>query len=139
MEQENNTEKAKQFNRTDHFANEKTFLAWIRTSLGIMAFGFVIDKFALLMKHINVFMIQEGFSAINQKKEPIMQNFSSLIGILLMSMATLLCLFSFIRFKKMEKQINESSYYSTALLDTLLTTAVISIGIFLILYTYFSL
>lgn len=139
MEQENNTEKAKQFNRTDHFANERTFLAWTRTSLGIMAFGFVIDKFALLMKHINTFMIQEGFSAINPKEEPVMQNFSSLIGIILMSIGTLLCLFSFIRFKKMEKQINESSYYSTALLDTLLTTAVISIGIFLILYTYFSL
>jgi uncharacterized membrane protein YidH (DUF202 family) len=32
-------------NRRVHMANERTFLAWIRTSIGIMAFGFVIEKF----------------------------------------------------------------------------------------------
>ncbi|HLJ83974.1 MAG TPA: DUF202 domain-containing protein [Candidatus Eremiobacteraceae bacterium] len=33
---------------TDHLANERTFLAYVRTSLSLMAFGFVIAKFALL-------------------------------------------------------------------------------------------
>ncbi|HBF42637.1 MAG TPA: hypothetical protein DDW42_03215, partial [Desulfobacteraceae bacterium] len=28
-------------NRRVHMANERTFLSWIRTSIGIMAFGFV--------------------------------------------------------------------------------------------------
>ena len=36
----------------DHMANERTFLAWIRTSIGIMAFGFVVEKFALFIKQI---------------------------------------------------------------------------------------
>lgn len=31
-------------NRRVHMANERTFLAWIRTSIGIMAFGFVVEK-----------------------------------------------------------------------------------------------
>jgi uncharacterized membrane protein YidH (DUF202 family) len=35
-------------NRRVHMANERTFLAWIRTSIGVMAFGFVVEKFALL-------------------------------------------------------------------------------------------
>lgn len=30
----------------DHLANERTFLAWIRTSIGIMGFGFVVVKFS---------------------------------------------------------------------------------------------
>ena len=34
-------------NRRVHMANERTFLAWIRTSIGIMAFGFVIEKFVV--------------------------------------------------------------------------------------------
>ena len=34
-------------NRRVHMANERTFLAWIRTSIGIMAFGFVVERFAL--------------------------------------------------------------------------------------------
>lgn len=39
-------------NRRVHMANERTFLAWIRTSIGIMAFGFVMEKFALFVKQI---------------------------------------------------------------------------------------
>lgn len=35
---------------TDHLANERTFLAYVRTSLSLMAFGFVIAKFALLAR-----------------------------------------------------------------------------------------
>ena len=34
-------------NRRVHMANERTFLAWIRTCIGIMAFGFVIEKFII--------------------------------------------------------------------------------------------
>jgi len=30
---------------TDHLANERTYLAWIRTSLGIFAFGCAIARF----------------------------------------------------------------------------------------------
>lgn len=30
-----------------HAANERTYLAWIRTSLSIAAFGFIVDKFSL--------------------------------------------------------------------------------------------
>ena len=35
---------------TDHSANERTYLAWIRTSIAIMAFGFLIEKFDLLFQ-----------------------------------------------------------------------------------------
>ncbi len=34
---------------TDHAANERTFLAWIRTGIAVIAFGFVVEKFNLFM------------------------------------------------------------------------------------------
>jgi hypothetical protein len=34
----------------DHLANERTFLAWIRTSIGIMGFGFVVVKFSRFLR-----------------------------------------------------------------------------------------
>ena len=37
---------------TDHSANERTYLAWIRTSIAIMAFGFLIEKFDLFVSYI---------------------------------------------------------------------------------------
>ncbi|HZB91831.1 MAG TPA: DUF202 domain-containing protein [Stellaceae bacterium] len=34
---------------TDHAANERTFLAWIRTGIAVLGFGFVIEKFNLFL------------------------------------------------------------------------------------------
>jgi putative membrane protein len=33
----------------DHAANERTFLAWVRTAIAVIAFGFVIEKFNLFV------------------------------------------------------------------------------------------
>jgi putative membrane protein len=35
---------------SDHAANERTFLAWVRTAIAIMAFGFVVEKFDLFLR-----------------------------------------------------------------------------------------
>jgi len=32
-----------------HAANERTFLAWVRTGIAVIAFGFVIEKFNLFL------------------------------------------------------------------------------------------
>jgi putative membrane protein len=34
---------------SDHAANERTFLAWVRTGIAVIAFGFVIEKFNLFL------------------------------------------------------------------------------------------
>jgi len=34
---------------SDHAANERTFLAWVRTGIVVIAFGFVIEKFNLFV------------------------------------------------------------------------------------------
>jgi putative membrane protein len=36
-------------NFTEHSANERTFLAWIRTAIAVTAFGFVLEKFNLFI------------------------------------------------------------------------------------------
>ncbi len=35
---------------SDHAANERTFLAWIRTGIAVIAFGFVVEKFNLFLR-----------------------------------------------------------------------------------------
>ena len=34
---------------SDHAANERTFLAWVRTGIAVIAFGFVVEKFNLFV------------------------------------------------------------------------------------------
>ena len=36
---------------SDHAANERTFLAWVRTAIALMAFGFVIERFDLFLRY----------------------------------------------------------------------------------------
>jgi putative membrane protein len=33
----------------EHAANERTYLAWVRTGIAVVAFGFVIKKFNLFL------------------------------------------------------------------------------------------
>jgi putative membrane protein len=37
---------------SDHSANERTFLAWVRTGIAVVAFGFVVEKFTLFMQSL---------------------------------------------------------------------------------------
>src|SRR2546422_9822628 len=37
---------------SDHLANERTFLAWIRTGLATITFGFVVERFGLLLREL---------------------------------------------------------------------------------------
>jgi putative membrane protein len=37
-------------NYSDHAANERTFLAWVRTAIAIMAFGFLLERFDLFLQ-----------------------------------------------------------------------------------------
>jgi len=35
---------------SDHAANERTFLAWVRTAIAVMAFGFLVAKLDLFLR-----------------------------------------------------------------------------------------
>src|SRR5437868_12457900 len=36
----------------DHLANERTFLAWVRTGAAIVVFGFAIGRFSIAMRQL---------------------------------------------------------------------------------------
>ena len=36
----------------DHLANERTLLAWVRTSVAIIGLGFIVARFGLLLREL---------------------------------------------------------------------------------------
>jgi putative membrane protein len=112
-------------------ANERTFLAWIRTSIGVMAFGFVVEKFALFVRQLSSFI---GKSGLPETHMPPLHGYSSIFGILLVSLGALMGMLAFIRYKKVERQIDEDTYQPSLILDVLLTISVLTVGIFLVIY-----
>ena len=119
-------------NRRVHMANERTFLAWIRTSLGIMAFGFVVEKFALFVRQISYYIEHTGMTGAI--KPPPSSAYSSALGIFLVGLGALIGFLAFIRYKKVERQIDEDTYHPSMILNSMLTVSVLAIGIFLIFY-----
>jgi putative membrane protein len=41
-------------NVNDYLAAERTFLAWIRTGLALMGFGFVVARFGLFLQQVRI-------------------------------------------------------------------------------------
>ena len=119
-------------NRRVHLANERTFLAWIRTSVAIMGFGFVVEKFALFINQIQTFLGRAAPHVISPPSH--YEGYSSLFGISLVALGALMGLVSFIRYKKVDRQIDEGTYQPSLLLNILLAMTVLAIGIFLVIY-----
>jgi uncharacterized membrane protein YidH (DUF202 family) len=118
----------------DHMANERTFLAWIRTSIGIMAFGFVVEKFSFFIKKISLFV----------GKSPALESatsssgYSSIFGIVLVVLGTVMGVLAFVRYKKVEKEIDDNAYRPSLFLDILLTMLVVGMGAFFVIFMIYS-
>ncbi|CAF1234834.1 unnamed protein product [Adineta ricciae] len=78
---------------TDHLANERTFLAWTRTSLGIFAFGCAITRFG-----------GSEYGRINFQGPPV--EFKPLIcGVILIACGIMTLLYSIYRYYRINRQI----------------------------------
>lgn len=51
---EENTRDVQRGSLSDYLAAERTLLAWIRTGLAMMGFGFVVARFGLFLQQINL-------------------------------------------------------------------------------------
>lgn len=116
----------KQGNPTDHLANERTFLAWVRTSIGIMAFGFVVVKFSLFVKQISMILGTEN----------VVQNrgYSAIVGIILVAVGTVTSILSYLRYRQTARQLKEGYYAHSSLLITILTAFIFLVSALLIAY-----
>ena len=126
----NDKEPEKLLNRRVHMANERTFLAWIRTSIGIMAFGFVVQKFALFTKQMALIL---GRPATDETLLPD-HGYSALMGIFLVALGAVMSALAFVKYMKVKKQIDEDTWHHSSALNALLTFAILAVGIILVIY-----
>ena len=113
-------------NVSDHLANERTFLAWIRTSIGVMAFGFVVVKFTLFIKQISLLLSKDV--VIHQR------GYSSFIGIFLVGVGAFTTILSYFRYARIKKQLENNSFKSSSMLIVSLTVLILLISISLVTY-----
>lgn len=119
MDDRDNSDAAK---ITDHMANERTYLAWIRTGITIIALGFVVAKFGLLVKEINPTVQESSF------------HFSSYIGIALVLVGGLMEILALGRFRRNQERIKIGMYEPSAKIETFMGSGIFAVAIILIIY-----
>jgi len=110
----------------EHLANERTFLAWIRTSIALMGFGFVIVKFTLFLKEISIMLNTNGDTSS--------KGYSAIVGVIMVALGVIIALLAFFQYKKYENQLNNNSYVSSSMLSLFITLILLIGGIVLIIY-----
>jgi putative membrane protein len=83
---------------SDHAANERTFLAWVRTAIAIMAFGFVIERFDLFLQ------LAAPQLALKQAA-PYGQAFANAAGLAFIGIGVVMIVIAAFRFVKTGKDI----------------------------------
>jgi putative membrane protein len=114
---------------TDHLANERTFLAWVRTGIAVMAFGFVIERFGLLMRELGFKISPSSNSSIHNSKW--LGVFVTILGIIMLVVA----LFNFLHVRR---TIDQERYQPALLFPIVLTSIASLIGLLLAVYLTFT-
>jgi putative membrane protein len=113
---------------SDHAANERTFLAWVRTAIAVVAFGFLIERFDLFLR----------FAArdVAHAAAPAHTNAANFIGILFVVIGLAMIVISTARFFRTEKDIDSPELVSGPRdrLDLTLSVLLALLGFSLLLY-----
>lgn len=86
-------------NYSDHAANERTFLAWVRTAIAVMAFGFMVEKFDLFLR-MAALSAQLRTAAVTHSK------IGELAGLALMVMGLAIVAVAAVRFRRTAQAID---------------------------------
>jgi putative membrane protein len=85
----------------DYLAEERTFLAWIRTGITLMGFGFVVARFGIFLEQLH---LPQQFSAAQPHE------FSPWFGAALITTGALVNLFSARRFMRLAGEVDRNQF-----------------------------
>jgi putative membrane protein len=113
---------------TDHSANERTYLAWIRTAIAIMAFGFLIEKFDLFVTYLG-----QSIGDVRHFKPSLL---AELVGLGLFLVGILIVVSATVRFFLYKKAIESDLDipYGVKKTNILLSSLMILLTLFLLVY-----
>jgi putative membrane protein len=84
----------------DHLANERTFLAWVRTGVATIIFGFAIGRFSIALRE---FMKLQGYKSVTP-------GFTTWLGIISAAGGVLLILAGLGRYRKTRMQLDSNTF-----------------------------
>jgi putative membrane protein len=116
---------------SDHAANERTFLAWVRTAIATMAFGFLIERFDLFIRFATAGLGAAGGRAIAENR-----NVANVAGVAFVLLGMAMIIVAALRFFRTARQIDapETTRGPGVRFDLTLAALIVLLGCSLFLY-----
>ena len=112
----------------DHLSNERTFLAWIRTSISMIVFGFVVAKFGITLRQL--------LQVQGDADRP--TGLSLAIGVGFMAMGILMAFISLNRYQTTRKMLDANDFKPANAVITAIALISALFGIVLAVYLVFT-
>ncbi len=118
-------------NFSDHAANERTFLAWVRTAIAVMAFGFLVARFNLFLR----IAMQTAASGGGHPLVLRTGGFGNVAGLTLIVAGTVMVIVAAIRFIRTGQAIDSPERkFGGARADLILAALMVILGIAMVVY-----
>ena len=108
----------------NHLANERTFLAWVRTGIGVVVFGFAIGRFGIALRE---FFQLQGHA-------PRTTGLSVWFGMASIALGVLLILGGLLRYHQTRREIEEGQFKAAGLMVNLVGVLTALVGVGLAIY-----
>lgn len=112
----------KRIRPTDYLALERTFLAWIRTAISIIAFGLILEKFNVLIKVMDI-----GHS---------LPDLSRHMGTFIIAIGLIVLVLAITHFFTGVKKLRKNAYHSNISLYITITFFVAVLALLTVLYVF---
>ena len=113
---------------SDHSANERTLLAWIRTGIAVTAFGFLVEKFTLFLDYLKL--------ALHQHAKVAGGSGASVVGVILIALGAVSFIVATIRFaainRALDAEVETGKHFGLSAIFLGVVLGVV--GIFLTIY-----
>lgn len=100
----------------EHQANERTFLAWLRTSIALIGFGFALTRFGIFLKQLEISLTRESLTNNGLLNSENLGIALVILGILVIGVALYNYNRAFWQIEKGDYQPNRFMVFMTALL-----------------------
>lgn len=109
----------------DHLANERTLLAWLRTAVAVMALGFVVARFGLLLRELGAKAARPSAGA---------NSIATVFGTALVIAGGLMVVLGVVTYVRRGRAIEEHAYRWSPTIIIVLAAVVVVVSILLATY-----
>lgn len=106
----------------EHQANERTFLAWLRTAIALIGFGLAIARFGLFLRKLQAVVTHQEVSTPAVLRSSYLGAGLIIIGIIVIGLSVW-------RYQQTYKQIEQGDYQPSLLIVWIISSIIIILAI----------